>query len=120
MAQKTTVQLVDDTDDSTEDVQTVVFYDVNGRPLEIDLSKENREILTELQEGFANAIAGFAESARKITEPTQRRRPQPAAYKPRAGRKDTAAIREWALANGHQIAPRGRIPLAIVDAYNAR
>ena len=40
----------------------------------------------------------------------------------RAGRsrEKTAAIREWAKANGHDVSDRGRIPSAVVAAYASR
>jgi hypothetical protein len=41
--------------------------------------------------------------------------------RPKAGPEHTAqlaAIRTWATANGHQVAPLGRIPRHIVDAYD--
>ncbi|MFI2214966.1 histone-like nucleoid-structuring protein Lsr2 [Streptomyces sp. NPDC020141] len=41
--------------------------------------------------------------------------PVPAA----SGRRDRAAIRTWARANGHEVADRGVIPKQITDAYDA-
>jgi hypothetical protein len=35
-----------------------------------------------------------------------------------SGPDRTRAIREWAVANGHNVSKRGRIPAAIVDAYD--
>ena len=37
----------------------------------------------------------------------------------RADREQTAAIRQWARNNGHQIGDKGRIPTHIVEAYHA-
>ncbi len=34
-------------------------------------------------------------------------------------RERTRAIREWAIANGHSVSPRGRIAATVVDAYDA-
>lgn len=119
MAQQTVVTFVDDLDGSTDDVDTVTFHDADGRPLQIDLSKENRETLTELQGEFSQSIAGFVESARPAAGEPVRRRRQVAAVKPRTGREETAAIRAWARDNGHEISGRGRIPKTVVDAYQA-
>ena len=33
--------------------------------------------------------------------------------------EQTKAIKEWARANGHQVADRGRIPQSVVQAYEA-
>jgi nucleoid-associated protein Lsr2 len=36
------------------------------------------------------------------------------------GALDTAAVREWARANGHTVSDRGRIPGHILEAFSAR
>jgi hypothetical protein len=36
------------------------------------------------------------------------------------GPRDTAAVREWARANGHTVSDRGRIPGHILEAFTAR
>jgi hypothetical protein len=35
------------------------------------------------------------------------------------GEGELQAIRQWALANGHQVSPRGRISQHVMDAYAA-
>lgn len=35
-----------------------------------------------------------------------------------SGRPDVAAVRAWALGNGHQVGVRGRIPAGVVAAYD--
>jgi nucleoid-associated protein Lsr2 len=37
----------------------------------------------------------------------------------RSNREETAAIRQWARENGHQVNERGRIPKSVVEAYQA-
>jgi hypothetical protein len=37
----------------------------------------------------------------------------------RSNRDETAAIREWARANGHKVNDRGRISKAVIEAYQA-
>ncbi|TCU42672.1 Lsr2 protein [Curtobacterium sp. PhB146] len=37
----------------------------------------------------------------------------------RSNPDELAKIREWAAANGHDVAPRGRTSQAVKDAYNA-
>src|SRR4051794_33482945 len=39
---------------------------------------------------------------------------------PVAGARETAAIREWAHANGHDVSARGRIPSTVLAAYADR
>ena len=119
MAQTTVVTFVDDLDNSTDDVQTVRFHTVDGTPLEIDLSKENRATLEHLQAEFADGIAGFVESARKPTEPVRSRTRRRVGASARPDRDQLRAIREWAKDNGHVIADRGRIPKTVIDAFQA-
>ncbi len=37
----------------------------------------------------------------------------------RSNREETAAIRQWAQQNGHQVSDRGRIPKSVLEAYQA-
>jgi len=45
---------------------------------------------------------------------------QKASARPGRAREETAAIREWANANGHEVSDRGRIPSAVLEAYESR
>lgn len=109
MAQKVYVQLVDDIDGTqleAEAGETVVFS-LDGREHEIDLSTEHAA-------EFREALAPYIKAGR--------RRPKGAAPAKRGAKPakpDLEAIRTWANANGFEVAPRGRVPQAAVDAYNA-
>ncbi|MFL0579431.1 Lsr2 family protein [Dietzia sp. 179-F 9C3 NHS] len=81
---------------------------IDGKELEIDLSAPNRDQLLA-------ALAPYIENARRVTG-TRRRR---AAARPAAGRDKRLKIRQWAAANGYEVASRGRIAADIVDAYEA-
>lgn len=103
MARKTIIQILDDFD-GTENASTVSFG-FEGKNYEIDLSDANKAKLAEALEPFikvARTAGGRSASAAA-----------------KGGRKDLAAIREWANANGHAVSPKGRIPAAIVEAYDA-
>ncbi|MFC6153980.1 histone-like nucleoid-structuring protein Lsr2 [Nocardioides yefusunii] len=109
MAQKVTIVLVDDIDGG-EATQTVSFG-LDGTSYEIDLNDDNAELLRE-------AIAPFVGHARKVT----------GAPAKRGGSKKSAAsndgptpkeIRAWAIANGHELSERGRVPEEIRAAYEA-
>lgn len=102
MAQK--IVYVDDIDGTVD--ATSQTFSVNNDTWEIDLSDENAAKLRD-------ALAPFIEHARKAGK---------APVPKRASRASgpSKAIREWAEANGHQVPARGRIPQAVVDAYNAR
>lgn len=104
MAQKLVVELIDDLDGS-EAHQTVKFA-LDSTAYEVDLSDTNA---TELR----SILGRFAEKARRTGGRKQ------AAAETRAAGPDTKAIRAWALAQGLQINPRGRVPEAIVQQYLA-
>ena len=43
----------------------------------------------------------------------------PAAGVAAIDREQSAAIREWARRNGHNVSTRGRIPADVIDAFHA-
>ena len=68
------------------------------------------------QAGKRKAVPGRAVKAKAV--PRRKAAPRKAtAAKSDPGRN--RAIREWAVANGHTVSQRGRLPAAIEDAYNA-
>jgi nucleoid-associated protein Lsr2 len=116
VAQRIETRLVDDLDGSTA-AETVRFA-FEGRDYEIDLSEENAAKLRD-------ALAEFVASARRAgsgAAPGGRR--AGAAGRPaRRGsydREHATAVREWARANGFEVSERGRIPSAVVEAYDKR
>jgi hypothetical protein len=104
----TTVELTDDLDGGKAD--RTLHFSFDGVNYEIDLSKKNATALEKV-------LKPYVESARKVRQPARRGRPATAAK--RGSRADLGQIREWARNNGHEISDRGRIPAAVVDAYNA-
>lgn len=107
MAQKVTVQLVDDLDGGTAD-ETVNFA-IDGTAYEIDLSTSNA---TKLRDAFAQYVgAGRRVGSRPTAGRTVGRG---------SGRRrdsNVAQIREWARENGHKVNDRGRISREIMAAY---
>ncbi|MGW8484501.1 histone-like nucleoid-structuring protein Lsr2 [Microbacterium sp. NPDC055903] len=111
MARKIVHQLVDDIDGTVLEVGEgeTVHFSLNGISYEIDLTIEHADELRSALEPFiaagrrsSTASAARAGSARK---------------RPAARNSDTAAIREWANANGHKVSERGRIPAPVLEAY---
>lgn len=106
MAREMRLVLTDDFDGS-EAAETVRFS-LDQATYELELSTENAD---KLRETFAPFIA----KARRVANTGGRGR--------RVGssgpKRDTAKIREWAQNNGYQLGDRGRIPLEIVEAYEA-
>ena len=115
MAQKVDVKYVDDLDGS--DASGTVAFALDGKSYEIDLSDDNAARLRD-------SLASFVAAARRSGGTSRRGRgsrattegtPAPA----RADREATAAIRTWARENGHEVSERGRIPKAVVEAYQS-
>lgn len=107
------IVLVDDLD-GTElgDNAVTTRFSLNGASYEIDLGEANRQKL-------ADALAPFIAAGRRASAGGGSGRA--AAPRKRAGgsSSNTAAIREWANANGHPVGDRGRIPANIIEAYEA-
>jgi len=111
VAQKYVVQVIDDLDGTELDPTDVreVHFGLDGRSYVIDLSTTNANRLRDALSPYADAarrdqIAGRTAAA-----------PAPA----RSGRKDLDQVREWANANGHTVSNRGRIPNAVLEAYDS-
>lgn len=111
MAQKITTTLVDDlTGETIEDGSgKTVQFGFDGSTYEIDLTDENAG---KLREAFADYVA----AARKTSGRLTRTRTSSSG---RTDPDELAKIREWAAANGHEVAARGRISQAVRDAYAA-
>lgn len=115
MAQKVTIHLVDDlTGDIIETGKGhTVQFAFDGSNYEIDLTDDNTD---NLREAFADYIA----AARKVSGHGGRTTsPSAAGAKGRSNPDELAKIREWAAANGYEVAARGRISQRVRDAYAA-
>lgn len=110
MAQITRVRLVDDLDGG-EAVETVPFA-LDGTTFEIDLNETNAA-------GLRDVLAPYVAAARRAGRAPVAARTKGEARGGRP-RDESAAIREWANANGHPVSARGRIPSAVVTAYENR
>lgn len=117
MAQKVTVQLVDDLDGTTADDISTVAFALDGATYEIDLTEANAGKLRD-------HLSEFIDSARRTGGRT-RRSVGPTASTVKANgsgrsREQTQAIRDWARKNGHDVSARGRIPAAVIEAFEAQ
>ena len=106
MAQKVTVNLVDDLDGTPAD--ETISFGFGGKSLEIDLSAANAK---EMRETFGFYIGHAREAGSPSTDGRDRRR--------KAARQRTQQIRAWAKDQGRELSDRGRIPEAIVAEYEA-
>lgn len=110
MAQKTVVVMTDDLTGG-EASQTIHF------------SLDNVDYVIDLNDKNAAAMRAEFE---KYTEAGRKHKLEAAGARarrgatPRAGSAvDTAAVREWARANGQEVSERGRVSKKIIDAYLA-
>jgi hypothetical protein len=113
MAQKVTVQLVDDLDGSqSNDISTVTFG-LDGATYEIDLTEANADNLRK-------SLEEFATHARRTGGRLKRGTASAAPSGSATGNHEQAqAIREWARRNGHEVSNRGRIPASLLEAFEA-
>jgi nucleoid-associated protein Lsr2 len=111
MAQKVTVELVDDLDGTAAADITTVTFGLDNVTYEIDLTPNNAAKLR-------NRLDDFVGAARRTGGRVKRGTSQVAAS-PAANREHTKAIRDWARQNGHDLSDRGRIPATVIDAFEA-
>ncbi|MBS3179542.1 MULTISPECIES: histone-like nucleoid-structuring protein Lsr2 [unclassified Pseudoclavibacter] len=111
MARKVIYQLVDDIDSSSlaEGEGETVQFALDGTDYEIDLSDENAKKLRDALADYVSAARTVAKSRKSKSAGSTSNRPK----------KDLAAIRAWARAEGHKISDRGRIPGSIIEDYEA-
>ncbi|MGW5789241.1 histone-like nucleoid-structuring protein Lsr2 [Saccharopolyspora sp. NPDC003752] len=113
MAEKVTVQLVDDIDGTPADA--TVEFGLDGVGYAIDLSQDNAARLRD-------ALARYVSNARRTGGRKRASVKSGTTAAPQALDKErNQAIRTWAREQGFQVSDRGRIPAEIVEAYdNAR
>jgi nucleoid-associated protein Lsr2 len=111
MAKITQVRLVDDLDGG-EAAESVAFS-LDGKSYEIDLSEQHAAAL---RDAFAPFVGG-ARRAGGGSVVASRQKMSTRAGRPR---EETAAIREWATAQGLEVSARGRIASTVLEAYQNR
>lgn len=107
VAKQVSVSFIDDLDGS--DAAESVTFSLDGRGYEIDLSGDNA---AKLRDVLAPFVAG-ARRAGRAAGPAR-------AQRMADNRGQSAAIRQWARDNGHDLADRGRIPANVIEAYQNR
>lgn len=115
MAKRQITQLIDDLDGTVlehGDGETVYFA-LDGKTYEIDLSEENAEKLRDV-------FAPYIGAARPATTFSGTRSARSRSASSGGGkRNDLAQVRAWARENGHSVNERGRISASILEAYDA-
>jgi len=111
MAEVTEVRLVDDLDGG--DADKSVAFAIDNKQYEIDLSDKHAAELRDV-------LAPFIAAARRAGGASAAHARRSVAGRTSAAREETAAIREWAAANGFQVSSRGRIAASVLEAYHDR
>ena len=114
MAQKVDVLFVDDLDGS--EASGTVSFALDGRAYEIDLSEENA---AKLRDSLATFVAAARRTGSRRPRSQRSSTSEAPAAPARPSREATAAVRTWARENGHEVSERGRIPKAVIEAYNS-
>lgn len=104
MARTTVIVLEDDLDGGTATEQ--LTFSIDGAEYEIDLNEANAQRLRTLLDPYMAAGRRKGGRQQRNTSATSRRSP-----------KQLQKIRDWARANGHNVADRGRIPQSVLDSY---
>jgi hypothetical protein len=108
MAKQTIERLIDDIDGS--EAQANVVFGIDGRNWSIDLNAKH-------EEEMRAKLGPFVEAARRVSNETGR---ASAGSREAADKTRSPAIRQWALDEGIELPTRGRIAVAVQDAYDAR
>ena len=111
MAKKVTVTLVDDFDGEGAADETVEFG-LDGVAYEIDLSGKNAKALR-------NDLKKWVEAGRRVGGRRRGRSGGGGRGRAAIDREQSAAIRDWARRNGHNVSTRGLIPAEVIDAFHA-
>jgi hypothetical protein len=102
---KHVVETVLDDIDGSKNATTYTFA-LNGEEWSIDLSDKNAKKLSGALEPFITA--GTKIGGRKKARGTSK-----------GARRDLADVRAWGQANGYSVSQRGRVPAALLTAYDA-
>lgn len=119
-----------------KDTKTVLTCDIDGTEAQetvrfgLDGLEYEMELCPDHLEEFNSGFGRYASIGRRVGGPVRRRRAQravatPAAAAPSrrrrsrgAGKPNLQEVREWARGQGHTVSDRGRIPRAVLEAYD--
>ncbi|GAB20640.1 putative LSR2-like protein [Gordonia effusa NBRC 100432] len=108
MAKRTTVKYVDDLDGKALTDPVTIKFGLDGKQYEFDTSAAHAKQFQKHLDGYiAVSRRGGSTGVRHLSSAGTRSKEQ------------TQAIRDWARKNGHEVSARGRIPAAVVEAFDA-
>jgi hypothetical protein len=114
VAQRVQVLLVCDLHDEEVEGSETVAFGLDGASYEVDACEEHAAAL---RDAFAPYVGAARRAGRAPAAAPRRARPAASGASSSGSRQDVQDIREWARANGHAISERGRLPGAVVAAY---
>ncbi|MFW0787219.1 Lsr2 family protein [Gordonia sp. CPCC 206044] len=109
MAKKEIVQVIDDIDGKVLDEYETVRWSLDGKTYEFDTSAKHAA-------QFRDSLAKY-QSVSRVTSARGVKRA--AAASMTRSKEQTKAIRDWATKNGYEVSDRGRIPLTVIEAFEA-
>jgi hypothetical protein len=110
MAQKTVVVMTDDL--TGGEASQTIHFSLDSSDYVIDLNDKNAAALRA-------EFDKYIEAGRRHRGESGAAKPKRGAVRGPASGVDTAAVREWARANGHEVSERGRVSKKIIEAYGA-
>lgn len=137
MGKIVTIEYIDDLEGTSIDTESVdtVDFSYRGQDYTLVLTKKNgaqfdRDVSRYIT-AAKKAQSRDARTARKAAKPAARKANTPISSTRRktsprkraeaviSGPERTRAIRQWAADNGHTVSTRGRMPAAVLQAYDA-
>ncbi|MFT4044809.1 MAG: Lsr2 family protein [Gordonia sp. (in: high G+C Gram-positive bacteria)] len=109
MAKKEIIQVIDDIDGKVLDNYETVRWSLDGKSYEFDTSSKHAQQFREALAKYIDAsrLSGVRATKRTVITGGTRSKEQ------------TQAIRAWATRNGYDVSDRGRIPLSVLEAFEA-
>ena len=87
-------------------------FSVDGKDFELDVCEEHAS-------EFEQSMEIWVSHARRPRRRASQARARATRPRSTASRSDLDAVRMWARENGHAVADKGRIPVAVMTAYEA-
>ncbi|MDR2256051.1 MAG: Lsr2 family protein [Arthrobacter sp.] len=114
MAEIQTTTLIDDLTGKALDADKAhrIHFSVEGKTYRLDVDEKGAD-------QFHAALDRFIEVSTKVAAGGVKRATGSTPRRAAAGSGEQTKMREWAKANGYEVAERGRIPAAIQEAYAA-
>lgn len=109
MAKKEIVQVIDDIDGKVLDEYETVRWSLDGRSYEFDTSAKHAAQFRDLFQKYVDVSRSSSSRGIKRAVPVPVGR----------SKEQTKAIRDWATQEGYEVSDRGRIPLSIIEAFEA-